>query len=220
MNDAEVQKQITQMINFIKQEAKEKATEIELKAEQDFMMERSNIVQLERVRIVKEYEQKHEQIEVQKRIQRSHIQKESKLQVLRARDDLLVRIYDAAVKELPQLSTRNPQGYRQFLKDILLQAVNILNEKTLVITCRAADMALVQQLVPEVLNAHQGGCQVIVVDTNNPLPIAGGLKVWTENRRIHVDNTLESRLKLAYEQNLPQLRMHFFGKSKTRKFDN
>lgn len=58
MNDIEVQKQIRQMISFIEQEAQEKAAEIDTKAEEEFNIEKSRLVQQQRVKIMEFYEKK------------------------------------------------------------------------------------------------------------------------------------------------------------------
>jgi len=49
--DADANKRIKQMINFIKQEAHEKAEEIRLKAEEDFQVEKGKIINPERLKI-------------------------------------------------------------------------------------------------------------------------------------------------------------------------
>jgi len=46
MDDQEVQKQINQMVEFIKQEAEEKANEIRVAAEEEFNIEKLQMVEL------------------------------------------------------------------------------------------------------------------------------------------------------------------------------
>ena len=48
MDDQEVQKQINQMVEFIKQEAEEKANEIRVAAEEEFNIEKLQMVELEK----------------------------------------------------------------------------------------------------------------------------------------------------------------------------
>jgi len=68
MNDEEVKKQLNQMVNFILKEANEKAKEIQVKAEEEFNIEKQRIVQAERVKITKEYERKEKQVEVKRKM--------------------------------------------------------------------------------------------------------------------------------------------------------
>ena len=68
MNEAEVNQQISQMVAFIHQEAKEKANEIKLKADEEFNIEKLRMVEAEKQKIRAEYERKEKQVEVQKRM--------------------------------------------------------------------------------------------------------------------------------------------------------
>lgn len=68
MNEDQVQKQIEQMVKFIRQEAVEKAREIHVKAEEEFNIEKLRMVEAEKARIRAEYERKEKDIEVTKRM--------------------------------------------------------------------------------------------------------------------------------------------------------
>ena len=71
MDDQEVQKQINQMVEFIKQEAEEKANEIRVAAEEEFNIEKLQMVELEKQKIKREYERKESLVSVKKKIERS-----------------------------------------------------------------------------------------------------------------------------------------------------
>merc|ERR1711962_142539 len=58
INDSDVKKQIDHMMAFIHQEAKEKAEEIEAKAEEEFNIEKGRLVQQERLKIMSYYEER------------------------------------------------------------------------------------------------------------------------------------------------------------------
>ncbi|KAL6615729.1 hypothetical protein ACP70R_037999 [Stipagrostis hirtigluma subsp. patula] len=68
MNDADVAKQIQQMVRFIRQEAEEKASEISVSAEEEFNIEKLQLVEAEKKKIRQEYERKEKQVEVRKKI--------------------------------------------------------------------------------------------------------------------------------------------------------
>lgn len=68
MNEQEVDRQINQMVQFIKQEAEEKANEIRVAAEEEFNIEKLQMVETEKQRIRKEYERKESQVEVKKKM--------------------------------------------------------------------------------------------------------------------------------------------------------
>ncbi|CAN6483246.1 unnamed protein product [Victoria cruziana] len=68
MNDADVSKQIQQMVRFIRQEAEEKASEISISAEEEFNIEKLQLVEAERRKIRQEYEKKEKQVEIRKKM--------------------------------------------------------------------------------------------------------------------------------------------------------
>lgn len=69
MTDREtVDQQIRQMVDFILQEAKEKASEVMVKAEEEFNIEKLRLIEKEKVRIKQDYERKEKQVEVQKKM--------------------------------------------------------------------------------------------------------------------------------------------------------
>lgn len=73
LTDDEVQRQIQIMVSFIDQEAKEKAEEIEAKAEEEFQIEKGRIVQQQRHKIQEHYEKKEKNLQQQKLVQHSHM---------------------------------------------------------------------------------------------------------------------------------------------------
>lgn len=56
------------MMAFIEQEAKEKAEEIDAKAEEEFNIEKGRLVQEQRLKITEYYEKKEKQVELQRRM--------------------------------------------------------------------------------------------------------------------------------------------------------
>ena len=68
MNEMEVHAQINQMVQFIHQEAKEKAAEIKLKTDEEFNIEKLRMVEAEKQKIRADYERKEKQEEVKKRM--------------------------------------------------------------------------------------------------------------------------------------------------------
>ena len=64
----EVEKQLKNMISFIIAEAEEKAKEINVRAEEEFNIEKTSIVQDEKKRINEEFAQRMKLVEVQKKM--------------------------------------------------------------------------------------------------------------------------------------------------------
>ncbi|KAH8491238.1 hypothetical protein H0E87_023402 [Populus deltoides] len=100
MNDADVSKQIQQMVRFIRQEAEEKANEILVSAEEEFNIEKLQLVEAEKKKIRQEYERKEKQVQVRKKIEYSMQLNASRIKVLQAQDDMVNSMKDGAGKEL------------------------------------------------------------------------------------------------------------------------
>lgn len=68
MSDKEVKAQLDRMVSFILREADEKANEVRIKAEDEFAAQRQSAVQAEKLKLMKEYEKKEKQVDVEKRM--------------------------------------------------------------------------------------------------------------------------------------------------------
>lgn len=215
MNDSQVKKQIEQMVSFIKQEAADKANEIRTKAEEDFSSRKLSAVEGAREKIRAEYEKKVKQIDVNRKIAKSTEQNAARLKILQAKDGILQETYDEAGKALAQVS-EDEELYAQIVRNLILQGLIVLNDADVVIRCRAADLSLIDDLLPGVTEDY-------VAATNSPVTVnvdqdtlladscAGGVVLLSQGGTIVVENTFESRLEIAYQQNLPKIRQTMFG---------
>ncbi|CAL4974936.1 unnamed protein product [Urochloa decumbens] len=120
MNDNDVSKQIQQMVRFIRQEAEEKASEISVSAEEEFNIEKLQLVEAEKKKIRQEYERKEKQVEVRKKIEYSMQLNASRIKVLQAQDDLVNKMKEDAMKELLRVSD-NHHEYKNLLKELIVQ---------------------------------------------------------------------------------------------------
>ena len=68
MSDKEVKAQLDRMVSFILREADEKANEVRIKAEEEFAASKQSAVQTEKFKLMKEYEKKEKQVDVEKRM--------------------------------------------------------------------------------------------------------------------------------------------------------
>ncbi|KAK9829507.1 hypothetical protein WJX72_006258 [[Myrmecia] bisecta] len=227
MNDSEVERQIDQMVRFIKQEAEEKANEIGVSAEEEFNIEKLQLLETEKARIRKEYERREGQIDVKKKIEFSKQLNESRLKVLQARENAVQTIVKEAHHTLTGISNDKKQ-YKALLADLLAQAVYKLSEPSALLKLREADLPLADDAIS---SARQKYKQVfgseapgVSVDKQSFLPpgpkagdsdefasCCGGVSVASGDGKIICANTLDERLRIAYEQNLPAIRATLFG---------
>ncbi|KAF5826335.1 ATP synthase subunit-domain-containing protein [Dunaliella salina] len=89
MNEMEVERQIENMCRFIKQEAEEKANEIQVSAEEEFNLEKLQLLEQEKSKIRREYERREAQAEVKKKIEYSKQLNEQRIKVLVARENAI-----------------------------------------------------------------------------------------------------------------------------------
>lgn len=225
MNDAEVSKQVQQMVRFIKQEAEEKANEIAVSAEEEFNIEKLQIVEAEKKKIKQEYERKEKQLEVRKRIDYSMQLNASRLKVLQAQDDLVQGMKEAAEKHLASVSQHH-HSYRKLLKELIVQALLRLREPSLLLRCRESDVEHVFDVLEDAKNEYMQRANVdhvhIHVDNEKFLSPAhdpkrpghfcsGGVVLASKDGRIVCENTLDSRLGVVFKQKLPEIRRRLFG---------
>ena len=77
------------MVQFIKQEANEKAREIAIATEEEFNIEKLSMVDGEKIKIAKEYERKEMTVDTAKKIEASTGRNAMRLKVLAAREQAM-----------------------------------------------------------------------------------------------------------------------------------
>ena len=142
------------MIAFIQQEAAEKVEEIDAKAEEEFNIEKSRLVTQQRVKINEFYDKKEKQIELQRKIQHSNLANQSRLAILKARDDYVQALKDDAKKQLANLA-QDREKYRTILANLIAQGLFLLMEKEVILRCRRNDSDLVRQLIPDAVERYK-----------------------------------------------------------------
>lgn len=222
LSDEDVQKQIQHMMAFIDQEAKEKAEEIDAKAEEEFQIEKGRLVQQQRIKISEFYSRKEKNLDLQKKILQSNMLNQARLKVLKCREDHVQATLDEAQEKLTEL-TRNKTKYKQVVQGLLTQGLYQLLEPNVVVRCKECDVSLVKEAIPEAVRSYREAtkkeCNVVVdPETFLSAELSGGVELLTPTNTIKVENTLEKRLELMSTQMLPEVRTKLFGPNSNRKF--
>jgi V-type H+-transporting ATPase subunit E len=160
------------MTAFIRQEAIEKAREIEIKANEEFAIEKSKLVRQETDSIDAAYEKKFKQATMSQQITRSTVANKTRLKVLAARQELLDDIFESASKRLSEAS-KDKGKYRGCLTNLLLEGFYIMNEPELQVRCRKADGAVVEEAIDAAAKEYKSkmGREIKAkVDESSPLP--------------------------------------------------
>lgn len=131
---------------------------------------------------------------------------------------------DASTK-LAAFSQPGNAAYKALLVDLIAQAVTLLEGAAVTVRCRQADLGAVQEAAGKAKSKLGKDAQAVTVDTASFLPpgpnpaapdaasCLGGVVVGTADGKIKVSNTLDERLREAYDSSLPQLRTAIFGKN-------
>ncbi|KAG6088355.1 V-ATPase V1 sector subunit E [Claviceps sp. LM220 group G6] len=222
LSDQQVDNELRKMTAFIKQEAMEKAREIEIKANEEFEIEKSKLVRQETDAIDTQYDKKFKQATMSQQITRSTVANKTRLKVLGARQELLDSIFEDAQKKLAD-GAKDKAKYQKILKGLLLEGFYALNEPQMLVQARKKDSDVVNKAIEEAVKEYkkQVGSNVEAkIDEANPLPAgsAGGVVIVSGNGKIDINNTFETRLELLKDASAPAVREALFGKNPNRKF--
>lgn len=169
------------MTAFIKQEAMEKAREIEIKANEEFEIEKSKLVRQETDAIDVQYEKKFKQATMSQQITRSTVANKTRLKVLGARQEMLDNIFEEAEKKLAD-GAKDKSKYQKVLKGLILEGFYALNEPTLQVQARKKDYDAVKKAIDEASKEYKKEVGKDIegkIDEENP--IAEGSYVLTLN---------------------------------------
>lgn len=219
---AEAMSQVTQMKEFILNEARDKAEEIDAKALQEFSIEKFKIVNATKDKVRQDMQKKQKQVETQMAIAKSTAINRSRLEKIKCRQETLAKMAEEAKAALKQQLT-NQAASKQFITKLIVQGLLMLLEDEVQVVCKAADDALVAsclgdaaQQYSQVIQKETGATKTVLVtlDKANKLPPAlmGGVKLGCAGSTITIDNTIDARLDLVLDQAKPNIRKLMFGK--------
>lgn len=222
LSDQQVDNELRKMTAFIKQEAMEKAREIEIKANEEFEIEKSKLVRQETDAIDVQYEKKFKQATMSQQITRSTVSNKTRLRVLGARQELLDSIFEDAQKKLAE-GVKDKGKYQKVLKGLVLEGLYALNEPELQVRARKKDYDVVKKAIDEASKEFKkqlGKDVAVKLQEDQPLAdgIAGGVVIISGDGKIDIDNTFEARLRLLEDSAAPAVREALFGKNPNRKF--
>jgi len=221
-------RQIRQMVNFILQEAKEKANEIYAKAEHDFSLEKQMKVHQAKLKILQDFKQKQKDAETQRRIQRSIVTAEVRVRKMQKREELVQKVKSLALARVTQAVKTDQKTYESLLKKLILQGLIKLNEAHLEVQCREIDVRTVERVLEPAAREYEKMIQetcgekvsVQVTLSRKMLPgpdigdgtpsCAGGVKICAREGKIVCDNTINSRLDIAFADLMPVIRSMLF----------
>lgn len=132
------------MVQFIKQEANEKAREIAIATEEEFNIEKLSMVDGEKIKIAKEYERKESTVDTAKKIEASTGRNAMRLKVLSARAQAMETVVEEARAKLAETSA-DAGRYRTLMTALIVQGARKLGDASVRVRCRECDAAVARE---------------------------------------------------------------------------
>ncbi|XP_050526804.1 V-type proton ATPase subunit E-like [Daktulosphaira vitifoliae] len=221
INEEQRNQQLLRMIKFMEHEAIEIAQSINDLAEEEYHIQKGDLIHKGRAAINQFYKKKMKRTEREKATMISTQMTKAKLQILISRDEHIKSVLAAVNTELIELRD-NTNTYREILKKLILQAMYKIIENNIVLIVRIEDIKIIQSMTDELKDEYHHVTRMIVhisIDASLNLSTQdiGGVIITDKRRRIFVDNTLLMRLIYLAIQAIPFIRIGLFGPNPSRK---
>jgi V-type H+-transporting ATPase subunit E len=184
-------------------------------------LEKQTLVHEAKLSIQEDFTKKEKDREVQERIARSAEIGASKVKKMKIRDDLLKALMSEAGAKCAVVARGG--NYPQLLQKLVVQGLIKIEENTVVVYCKASDVATMQKVLPaavaeyvEIMKRESGVTLkpevTLNMDRSKDLDdkTYGGVLLTALGGKIVCDNTMASRLNLVYEELLPSIRAILF----------
>ncbi|KGG51890.1 putative vacuolar ATP synthase subunit E [Mitosporidium daphniae] len=223
LTDDQVQVEMRKMVEFIRQEAYEKYREIQVKADEDFFIEKAKAVKAEATNIEKTTEKRLAHSQVQFKVGEAMHKNKARLKVLQERDNQLNLVIEATKEKLPKIISS--PSYRTLLQKLILQVLFTLCDGNITVYCCERDKPLVDAIssaaIVEFKEKTSTECKLTIqvgAVSQFPALASGGIIATCKGGRVMINNTLQKRLELLAEQSLPALKEAFIGPCPSRRF--
>jgi len=222
MAEADTERRIKQMVAFIRQEARDKAEEIEVRAKEECNVEVMKMTDREKAKMREEFKQREKRIEIENKITKQKVLDGYRMELLKAEDGKKSELKEMVEKRFASV-TKNSGKYKEFLKQAMIQAFLLIwDEEEVSVSCRKQDQSIVKSLMQpamdEVKSRAQKECNTSLKMkanfNNKPVKCSGGVIVSARGGKVVCDNTLDARLNIVMRTELPMVRERLFGKGR------
>jgi len=215
------------MAEEISKAAREKATEIKSKGEEEFDTEKARLLAAEKEKVRQTYEKKSKQVETNYAIAKSLAINKQRLEKIKAQQEVMQRIAGDVQQRLIQ-DLKDSNKSSKFITKLITQGLLMLLETDVTVKCRKCDVDLVKgclaaasQEYANIVKQSSGAdkkCQLTISNEHlHPAPSGdgspsclGGVVLSCQNGKISIDNTIDLRLRLVMEQDKPEIRKKLF----------
>ena len=207
-------KQVQGMVDFIERDAHEKARELEEEATAQYNSEKANYVEVEKKKVLAQFEKNKKQVEVGRRVAAAGDNQQQRMRVLDERRELLDQLRERVKAKITAI-IRDPPKYSALLEKLLKQAAVDVRADAQVIV-RQQDVAVVTKLLKSAEDEVFKRANVrvkLTVDTStylNDEQSWGGVTLLGFNKQITCENTLARRALHVFDEQLPTIRYQMF----------
>jgi len=222
MAEADTERRIKQMVAFIRQEARDKAEEIEVRAKEECNVEVMKMTDREKAKMREEFKQREKRIEIENKITKQKVLDGYRMELLKAEDSKKTELKEMVQKRFAGV-VKDSGKYKEFLKQAMIQAFLLIwDEDEVTVSCRKEDQSVVKSLMDsamkEVKSRAQKECNTTLKMKANfndkPVKCSGGVIVSARGGKVVCDNTLDARLNIVMRTELPMVRERLFGKGR------
>lgn len=224
--DDESKSNMAKMVSSTLRDVYEEAFEISVLADSDYFNKRRELFEEAKKEMDSDFIRRVKQIETEKSVHTSGLRNKARLELLSTKYELTQDILLEAREELgirfgPERD-KNKEEYTELIFNLLKEAFSKLEETKVVVRCREKDLPIIESV-------FKRACEEYAVekpdfraeidresflgeyDPETKRGIVGGVVVGTDSWSVAISNTLDSRLILCYERNLPKIRELLWG---------
>lgn len=170
-DDEKVGAELRKMAEFILQEAREKAREIQTRADEEAEREKAAFIRAEKAAIDAEYAKKYKQLERSDQVAQSRARRKARFEVGFERERVIDAVFEGAHERLADLS-KDEAEYKAKLRDLVLQGLYKFRQPSQV-RVREKDVKVAKEAVEEAVKTYKetiGEDIEVSVDESKPLP--------------------------------------------------
>ena len=212
LSGEQVDFEIKKMISFIKQESLEKAREIQLKAHEEFQIEKAKLVHQESQHLQEAFQKNVHAQQSKYKISQSVLVNEQRLRLQAEYAKCYQELVHKCKSGLEQLFKR--EKYPQYLHRALEECIERMQEEgEIVVRCRMQDVELVRGLIQQKEREMEKGNYKLSIDAGEYLDedSLGGIVCVTPDGKISCSNRVEDKLERLLEHRMPEIRRQLFG---------
>ena len=212
---------------MMRQDAHEKAFEMQVLGQRAYEEQRDKTIAEGEKKLKREFESKLDDQRIKQKIEVSQLTNQTRLDKMKHRNECMENLRSSAMERLVNdYGAANPQ-YIETLKNLIVQGMIKLLEEEVELKVREDEVDVVNGLLEECEAKY---AEIMLEETKREYTTklsvmedkylrddeggkSGGILLYAHNRKIVVSNTLEDRLNLVFEGELPQLRAGLFPKN-------